>query len=294
MLEGPMGGWTGYINKHAGYARAAKALEHPAAVCSDLGVKFVTGDYGYAVEILYTASGGAEKEYTGVKTKSGMTQKASKTILCMGAHIGTLLPGIAEQVTAKSWAVAHIQLTPSEAKAMKGCPVVNCRDIGFFFEPDDDTHQIKLSASGAGYTNYLSRAGSGSKLSVPSTSMVGIPREDENLIKRLIAETVPQFAGRELIDKFICWCGDAANSDYVIDFVPGCRGLVVVTGDSGHAFKMLPIAGKWVQQVLEARMQNTRRWKWKATFKGSEDISWRIGHVRILRMSRCQMLRSSD
>ncbi|TVY49053.1 L-saccharopine oxidase [Lachnellula occidentalis] len=277
MLEGPMEGWTGYINKYAGYARAAKALEHAAAVCSDLGVKLVTGDDGYAIEVLYTAAG---KECIGVKTKSGTTHTASKTVICLGAHIGTLLPGIAQQVTAKSWAVAHIQLTASEAEAMRGCPVVNCRDLGFFFEPDDDTHKIKLCANGAGYTNYVSNAGSGKKLSVPSTSIVGIPREDENLIKRLIAETIPRFVGRELIDRFICWCSDAANSDYVIDFVPGCGGLVVVTGDSGHAFKMLPIAGKWVQQVLEAGMQSTRRWKWKVSVKGSEDISWRVGHVQ--------------
>jgi sarcosine oxidase/L-pipecolate oxidase len=272
MLQGQMEGWTGYFNRYAGYARAAKALEHAARTCEDLGVKFVTGNDGHATSLLH-----AEGRCAGVKVASGLIHQASKTILCLGAHTGSLLPNITQQITAKAWAVAHLQLTKDEMEAMKGCPVVNCRDLGFFFEPDEDTGLIKLSANGAGYTN---RVPGREQVSLPSSSNRGIPTQDEDLLQRLIKETMPQFSGRELVNKFICWCGDTADSDYIIDFVPDCSDLLVAAGDSGHAFKMLPIAGKWVQEILETGQQNLKRWRWKDGRGNQDDISWRVGKVQ--------------
>ncbi|KAH7388895.1 FAD dependent oxidoreductase [Cadophora sp. MPI-SDFR-AT-0126] len=278
MLQGKMDGWEGYLNRYAGYARAAKALEHAAKACVGLGVKLVTGESGYATELLYEV--GNKKRCTGVKTADGTVYRAARTILCLGAHIGTLLPTIAPQITAKSWSVAHIQLSPTEAARMEGCPVVNCRDLGFFFEPDPDTGMIKFSANGAGYTNYVTRPGDSAPVSVPPTSNKGIPMEDEDLIKQLIDEALPQFSGRELFKKFICWCSDTADSEYIIDFVPGTEGLMVAAGDSGHAFKMLPVAGQWIKRALLEGEQKTLRWRWKEVPSDSDDISWRVGKVK--------------
>ncbi|KAL5316008.1 hypothetical protein ACEPPN_016882 [Leptodophora sp. 'Broadleaf-Isolate-01'] len=278
MLQGKMDGWSGYLNRHAGYARAAKALEHAAKACAETGVKFVVGNSGYAVELLYEA--GAKKICGGVKTADGSIHKATRTILCLGAHISTLLPAIAPQITAKAWSVAHIQLNTTEAKAIKGCPVVNCRDLGFFFEPDPDTGLVKFSANGAGYTNYISQSETGTTVSVPPNSNEGIPEEDEILIKRLIGEAIPQLSGRDLIKKFICWCSDTADSEYIIDFAPGSEGLMVAAGDSGHAFKMLPVAGKWVKDALLNGEQTTLRWRWKEGTSNGDDISWRVGQLK--------------
>lgn len=272
QLEGPMEGWEGYINKHAGYARASKALTKVYNACKDLGVSFVLGEEGYAVELLVKEIGG-KKQCIGIKSKSGTIHLADKTVLCLGAYIAKLLPAIAAQVTAKSWAVAHLQLTPEEVRSMVGIPVVNCRDLGFFFEPDENTGLIKLSAHNAGYTNYEKSA------SVPFEGRNDrIPEEDESKIRQLIAETMPRFVNRPLVKKFICWCADTADSEFVVDLVPGFADLMIMGGDSGHAFKMLPIAGRWGRALLEEGEQKTQRWKWKSQAAGSsDDISWRVG-----------------
>jgi sarcosine oxidase/L-pipecolate oxidase len=290
MLEGQMDGWSGYLNRYAGYARAAKALEYAAKRCLELGVKFVTGDDGYAVEILFESADEGKKVCVGVKTANGNIHKAAHTILSLGAHIGTLLPEISQQVTAKSWAVAHLQLSPEEAAVMKGCPVVNCRDLGFFFEPDEDTGLIKLSANGAGYTNNITA--SEAHASLPTASNDGIPTEDEDLIKRLIQQAMPQFSGKELVKKFICWCADTPDSNYIIDHVPGTMGLLVVAGDSGHGFKMLPVAGKWVKKALEDGEQIIERWRWKDKKSGSDNISWRVGKVKDIKEVEFSSLKS--
>lgn len=157
--------------------------------------------------------------------------------------------------------------------------------LGFLFEPDADTGLLKIVANGAGYVNLKS---ADSTVSLPTESNDGIPAADELLIRRLLNETFPHLAQRPLVKPFICWCADTADSDYIIDYVPNTggkdrkAGLIVASGDSGHAFKMLPIAGKWVMKVLEEGEQRIERWKWKetATSGWDKDISWRVGDVQ--------------
>ncbi|KAH8680436.1 FAD dependent oxidoreductase [Ilyonectria robusta] len=279
--------WTGYFNKYGGYARASRAMVKIHSECERLGVRFILGEQqGHATRLLFHG-----KRCIGVETASGKEHKATRVILCLGAHVARLLPSIAPQIVAKAWSVAHLQLSQEQAKAMAGVPVVNCRDLGFFFEPDPETCLLKLCAHSAGLTNYETIAAEvDSQMSVPTSSGSSIsdyrgriPREDEDKIVKLIAATMPQFSCLPLTRKFICWCGDTADSNYIIDYVPNTdsRSLMVFSGDSGHAFKMLPIAGRWARQVLEKGVQELDRWKWKATPDGdTNDIHWRVGSVR--------------
>ncbi|KAK7413781.1 hypothetical protein QQX98_007348 [Neonectria punicea] len=279
-------GWTGYFNKYGGYARAGRAMAKIHTECERLGVHFVLGEeQGHAVSLLFDG-----KRCIGVKTASGKEHKAAHTILCLGAHIARLLPSIAPQIVAKAWSVAHLQLSPEQTKSMAGIPVINCRDLGFFFEPDAETGLLKLCAHSGGLTNYEPTGkGIGSRMSVPASSsdktdyQGRIPREDEDKIVKLIAATMPQFSNLPLMRKFICWCGDTADSNYIIDYVPGTesRSLLVVSGDSGNAFKMLPLVGQWARHVLEKGVQELDHWKWKASPEGDpNDIHWRVGNVR--------------
>jgi sarcosine oxidase/L-pipecolate oxidase len=77
----------------------------------------------------------------------------------------------------------------------------------------------------------------------------------------------------------MCWVADTSDSNYVIDFVPGRKGAIVATGDSGHGFKMLPLVGRWIQKVIEEQRQSEERWMWKRPAAGQEDISWRVGKL---------------
>lgn len=67
--------------------------------------------------------------------------------------------------------------------------------------------------------------------------------------------------------------------------MPGTsNSVVLLSGDSGHGFKMFPIFGKLVKALIEntAGKQSTARWKWKSaqSTKGEDwvvDVSWRLG-----------------
>ncbi|KAK3329238.1 FAD dependent oxidoreductase [Apodospora peruviana] len=186
---------------------------------------------------------------------------------------------IGQQITAKSWLITHIQLTPEEAAQLEGIPVTYSRDLGFFFEPDRKTGLLKISPSGAGFTNHQENG-----FSVPSERNDFIPPGEEEAVRKILREHLPRFADRPLVNSKICWCADTADSEYIIDFVPGrlpWKDLAVATGDSGHAFKMFPVAG--VMDLLEKGKQDVERWKWKeGSNAATAEVSWREGTTRDL------------
>ncbi len=222
QLTGPMEGWSGYYNKFGGYARAGKALRAIHESCAAKGVRFVLGERdGHVTSLLFDGP-----RCTGARTASGAEHGASRTIVCLGADVVRLVPSLAGQITAKAWSVAHLQLTPEQARSLTGIPVINCRDLGFFFEPDADTGLVKLCAHSAGITNYQPVPGGGRRQRArpQQGGYERNPRDDEDKIVRLIAETMPQLSSLPLVRKFICWCGDTTDSNYIIDFVPGTEG----------------------------------------------------------------------
>ncbi|KAM5349781.1 hypothetical protein ACJ41O_006286 [Fusarium nematophilum] len=266
MFDGPME-WRGYFNRLAGYAHAGDALHATYSVCCELGVKFKLGD---AVERLKWDA----NRCLGAFTESGNFYSADLVVVALGASIAGLVPDVAPQVTAKAWSVAHVQLTPDEAARLRGMPVTYARDLGFFFEPDPRTNLLKMCPSGAGITNY-----NGGKVSLPPVDSSYIPHHDEEAMRKLLRQTLPWLADRPFIHKKMCWVADTRDSDYIIDYVPGKQGLLVVTGDSGHGFKMLPVVGQWVKKAIEDEKQDEARWQWKSNVSGGGDISWRVGKL---------------
>lgn len=303
QYTGPLTGFKGYFNRIGGYAHSSNALkgiwEHLAA----RGVKFVLGEEaGKAIDLLYdgtttsqtpdastsTESKGGNRRCIGIKTADGRTHFGDKIICALGAHGASLVPSLGRFNVARCWSVAHVQLSESEADYLRGIPTTNVRDLGFFFEPDPKTKLFKLCPLGSGYTNT---GKDGTSLPPPERlppPQDFIPAEDEHKLRQLLRETFPWMADRPFIEQKLCWFSDTADSEYCIDFVPGTdNSLVVLSGDSGHGFKMMPVFGKWVKELLEGGKQTLPRWQWREEdLRGQNwgnSVSWRIGSSRELR-----------
>jgi len=284
QFTGKMSGFKGYFNRLAGYAHSSNAMKGIHHHLSGRGVKFILGhDQGRVVELLYSGSG-ESRQCTGFKTANGQVYQAQRTICCLGAYAATLIPEIGSFSVAKCWSVAHVQLTETECDYLRGIPVLNMRDMGFFFEPDPATRLFKLCPLGAGYINTDKRTG----ISLPPLNTLPppqdyIPAHDEEKLRRLLRETLPWLADRPFVDQRMCWFADTADSEYCVDFVPKTnKSLIVLSGDSGHGFKMMPIVGQWVLQLLNDGTQNLKRWQWRQTEGKTgkdwgDEVSWRIG-----------------
>ncbi|EXJ55456.1 hypothetical protein A1O7_08383 [Cladophialophora yegresii CBS 114405] len=294
QFSGPLSGFRGYHNRLAGYAHSSNAMADIHQQLVGKGVKFVLGpEDGKAVKLLYSDHDqrSLERRCTGFQVASGQHHYARRTIVCLGAWAATLIPDIGAYVVAKSWSVAHVQLTERESDYLRGIPVLNVRDLGFFFEPDPASRLLKLCPLGAGYVN----TDKSTRISIPPGGSVTAPRDyipasDEKKLRQLLRETLPWLEDRPFVDQRMCWFADTADSDYTVDFVPNTGdSLVVMSGDSGHGFKMMPIVGEWVVRLLGDGRQVQSRWQWKwiPEGKGSkdwgDDVSWRIGTTREIR-----------
>jgi sarcosine oxidase/L-pipecolate oxidase len=288
--DGALPGWKGYLSRYDGYVHSANALRGIYREVRSSGVRFFLGGRAGAIQELVYEGSGSKRKSIGVRTEDGRFHAASLVIVAAGAAATKVLPEIGSEVSAKSWSVAHIRLTDEETSALRGIPVTYARDLGFFFEPDPKTNLLKLCPMGGGYINTNPSTGVSEAPNKPSRGFV--PPEDERKMRELLRQTLPHLADRPLVEKSLCWFADTDDSDFIIDYVPQTSSsIVLLSGDSGHGFKMFPIVGRWVKNLLEesAGTQSIKRWRWripKAKAKGEsfdDDVSWRIGDVKELR-----------
>jgi sarcosine oxidase/L-pipecolate oxidase len=61
------------------------------------------------------------------------------------------------------------------------------------------------------------------------------------------------------------------NQDFVVCPHPHCRNLFIATGGSFHAWKFLPIIGKYVVQMLDGSLDPdiSSKWAWDRIDKGA-------------------------
>ncbi|EMT68907.1 FAD dependent oxidoreductase [Fusarium oxysporum II5] len=278
-------GWNGYFNKFDGYAHSGNALRSIFLATRAQGVKYILGAAGAVSEIVYekTSSGRKAK---GVMTTGGLFYPSNLVIVSVGAAGAKLVPEIGKQLVAKSWSVAHLHLTDDETSALRGIPVTYARDLGFFFEPDPKTNLLKLCPMGGGFINTDPKTGI-SHAPTDLKQSAFLPDGDENQLRELVRQTLPQFADRPFVKKTLCWFADTADSDFIIDYVPSTSSSVLfLSGDSGHGFKFFPIFGGFVTDLLQSENgeQPEARWRWKnpKPDEGKGDwggaVSWRLGN----------------
>jgi sarcosine oxidase/sarcosine oxidase/L-pipecolate oxidase len=115
-----------------------------------------------------------------------------------------------------------------------------------------------------GYTNMSTCRPFGSnedvKISVPRSHALHptdtIPTEGLDAIKKVIETCLPHLADRPVFDTAICWCADSFDGNWLLCEDPRYRGLILATGDSGHTFKMLPLVGKYVADLIEGKVSD--------------------------------------
>ncbi|KAF2143962.1 uncharacterized protein K452DRAFT_316753 [Aplosporella prunicola CBS 121167] len=284
----PLSGWHGYLNRFDGYAHSGDALKAVYRETRARGVRFFLGElHGAIKEIVYEDTPQGRRS-TGVRTRAGRFHAAKLVIVAAGAAAARLVPAVGQQVVAKSWSVAHVRLTDEETSALRGIPVTYARDLGFLFEPDPKTNLLKLCPMGGGFINTDPATG----VSLPPglRESAFMPAHDEAQVRKLLAHTLPYLANRPLVQKSLCWFADSSDSDFIIDYVPHtASSVVILSADSGHGFKMFPIVGGWVKDLLQAPdgQQPVARWRWKEPQAGKDkgqnwggDVSWRLGESK--------------
>ncbi|WVQ65965.1 uncharacterized protein L199_004143 [Kwoniella botswanensis] len=277
MNQGDVEGWEGLYIRDAGWVAARDALTAVGAELRKLGVKSAFGTSGTFKSLILGEDG---QTCLGVRTVDGTEWPADLVILATGAWSPTLLD-LEDQCVSKCWQFGHIQMTPEEVKQLQNTPTMYSSELGFFMEPSPEGI-MKFVNEFEGYTRLASCRPFGSDkditMSVPRSHALNptdtIPEEGEQAIRKVIKTCFPQFADRPLFDKAICWCTDSYDGNWLLTEDPRYKGLVLATGDCGHTFKMLPIVGRYVVDLIEGKLsdEDRLRWRWRPEGKKAGDI----------------------
>lgn len=252
ILTGDFPNWKGWFSKDgAGWIHARKAMVSAYTEAQRLGVKFVTGTSEGDVQSLEFEDG----DVIGVHTAAGIFHRAEHTILAAGAASDSLL-GFKKQLRPTAWTLCHIRMTPEEAQRYRNLPVLFNIEKGFFIEPDEDKHELKICDEHPGYTNLTpDREHRGEMRSVPF-SMRQIPLEAEARARDFLRETMPHLADRPFSFARICWDADTPDRAFLIDRHPEHPSLLIAVGGSGNGAMQMPTIGGFICDALEGKLQN--------------------------------------
>ncbi|GLB37751.1 putative FAD dependent oxidoreductase [Lyophyllum shimeji] len=243
---------SGYLNSDSGWANAGQGLALMISKVIALGAKVLTGKN---VSDVVRDNG----RTTGVRCQDGTVYDASLLVIATGSWTPSAFPELTPSYTAglsTGQCVAMIQLTDYEVELYKDCPVVLDFSSGFYVFPPTDKGVIKAALHVAGYTHT-----NGSGISTPRTVTTDpkrglfIPKSDLQQLRKHLRGVYPGLADKPFSATRLCWYNDTPDGNWMIGRVPGDSSLVVATGDSGHAYKFLPVIGRLVADVIQEKME---------------------------------------
>lgn len=128
----------------------------------------------------------------------------------------------------------------------------------------------------------------------PSVSR--IPKEGESDLRRALREMLPAIGERPFENTRICWYTDTPTGDFIVDYVPGKKGLFVATGGSGHAFKFLPVLGDVIAGIILGKEEGVwkDKWRWREKLHLIEGVVTKDGSRAGLRQMELSELYEAD
>lgn len=279
------------IDSTGGTAVADKACRFALHKARTLGVKFVLGPKCGSFERLCYADTDSSK-VTGIRTHDGVVHTAALTLVACGGWTPSVLPQLDGLCEATAGSVALLRVPRSSPLHQRFSPSnfpswqYKMRDGaagGLYGFALDDDGWLKVGYRGLKYTNPMRQA-DGKMRSMPATRWSGstadgkrltaIPQQALNVIQDFLSKHLPELAeeGIGISATRMCWYCDSYDNHLLVDLVPETSGLAVATAGSGHAFKYLPVIGKYVADMLEGKgleRDCMQSWKWRQLADGA-------------------------
>ncbi|RMY70025.1 hypothetical protein D0863_06074 [Hortaea werneckii] len=277
------------IDSTGGTAVADQACRFALHKARRLGVKFVMGPQTGALDSLCYDVCGQKRRVVGIKTRDHVQHDAAMTILACGGWTPSLIPELDHLCETTAGSVAMYKIPRRSALWDRLAPerfpswqykMRDGAEGGLYGFARDEQGWFKIGYRGTKYTNPARQA-DGNERSVPITrwsegeKLTSVPAQALKVIRRFVAENLPEFEqeGISLAKTRVCWYNDSFDNHLVIDRIPETEGLMVATAGSGHAFKYLPVIGKYVADVMEGvetERPSIKAWRWRRMENGMQ------------------------
>ncbi|KAJ4169729.1 hypothetical protein NW754_005877 [Fusarium falciforme] len=246
-IQAKLDGMKAYYNKTGGWADAESSIRQLAHQCSLAGVTFITGPRGRAVSLKYEGY-----KVVAINVAEGDPIPAAQVILATGAWTNRLLPR-------NQGDLPRCPSSSTSVRASSSSP------------PTPNSHILKIARHGYGYATEVqvedplgqSRAVSSPKRDGNNANGSFLPEDAEQALREGLQQLVPEFASRDWLRNRLCWYSDTPEGDFIVDHHEVRENLFLATGGAGHAFKFLPILGKYIVDCYENKAPKELRHKWR-------------------------------
>ncbi|KAJ5088673.1 hypothetical protein N7456_012289 [Penicillium angulare] len=275
-------GFDGILDGTGGYVAADKSCSWALHLCQKLGVHTELGSEHEFKQFIFCGD-----RVFGVETRNGDRYLADLVIVAGGGWTPSIVPGVADLLQTTAGSVVKIELPekrpdlwkkyssaefPCWSWRLTGTSLVGTEVGGIYGFPRTSDGVIKIGFRGVKWTNFTYSNAEGRLISYPEADPVGIPSQALDTIEKFCKENMPDLVGLPLTTR-LCWYTDSPDSNFLIDYVPGHRGLMVASGGSGHAFKFLPVLGEHVVDVMEKKdTPYVDLFKWREFTAGGQTV----------------------
>ncbi|MBG89798.1 MAG: sarcosine oxidase [Verrucomicrobiales bacterium] len=236
----------GYLNPRGGWAASGRAVELLARDARAAGVDIREHQtFGRFVE--------RAAKVIGLRTESGETIHADFTLMATGAWTATLLPELRDVLWATGQPVVHFKVeNPDDFRPPKfSVWAADIGTTGWYGFPSLADGTLKIANHGPGRPIH------------PDDPRTILPEEEERF-RQFAATTFPALKNAPIVERRLCLYGDSFDGNFWIDHHPDRPGLVIATGDSGHAFKFAPVLGKVIADIVERKPHSlSERFAWR-------------------------------
>ncbi|RFU74143.1 fructosyl-amino acid oxidase [Trichoderma arundinaceum] len=271
-VDGHPGDW-GYINELSGWANAREGMRWMYDRVKATGrVSFVDA----RVEELVTNG----KRVVGARLSDSRVLTAEVVYVAAGAWTGSLVD-LRGRVEATAQPLGYIDISEEELEVLAKQPVALNLSTGLFIIPPQ-SRVLKIARHSFGYLNPVlvetalppspSEERKPIVVSRPVTQREGgstantLPPDADQALRQALIDLSPVngLESRPWKETRLCWYSDTSDGNFLADWHPGWEGLFIATGDSGHAYKFLPVIGEKLVDCMAGKGGKLgEKWKWK-------------------------------
>jgi len=246
----------GYFNPNAGWAESGRVIERLTDDARASGIELIEGTP--VARLLEKGS-----RTIGVALENGDAIEADIVLVTVGAWTLTLLPHLGDVMWATGQPVVHFKVDDPDRWSAPEFPVwaADIAHTGWYGFPALADGSLKIGLHGPGRRVHPKD---------PRT----VTSQELEWFRTFLAENLPALADAPVLASRLCLYCDTFDGNFWIDHDPARPGLVVASGDSGHAFKFAPMLGGLIADVVERK---PNRWapafRWRDRLKDSKEAA---------------------
>jgi glycine/D-amino acid oxidase-like deaminating enzyme len=245
----------GTYDPEGGFVESGRVVARLIEEARKLGVQLREGISFERLLELRSAAGDAPGAVVGMVSRQGEHVEAEQVVLALGAWTPHALPWLAPEFRSTGQPVFHLAPQDADAFRPERFPVF-CADIqatGYYGFPGHPlSGVVKIARHGPGRPMH------------PESPERAVTAEEIRELRAFLAATFPRLQDAPIVYTRICLYCDTRDGHFWIARDPDRAGLVLATGDSGHAFKFAPVLGAIIADVVEGRSDPLQaRFRWR-------------------------------